>query len=62
MKQIKQIFLKGESPTLRNYWSKMKELNHVALGKDLSASVKAHLFFTKGYSDNLEKQVEVEPS
>ena len=39
----------------------MKELNHFVLGKGLFASVKGHLFLTKGYSDNPEGQVEVKP-
>ena len=46
---------------LRNYWSKTKELNHFVLGKGLFASVKGHLFFIIGHSDNPEGQVEVEP-
>ena len=36
----------------------MKELSHFVLGKVLFASVKEHLFFTKGHSDNPEMQVE----
>ena len=39
----------------------MKELNHFDLEKGLFASVKWYLFFTKGYSGNLEGQVEFEP-
>ena len=39
---------------LRNYWSKVKELNHFVVGKGLFALVKEHLFFTKGHSDNPE--------
>ena len=39
----------------------MKELNYVALRKTHFASVKGHLFFIKGHSDDPEGQVEVEP-
>ena len=46
---------------LRNYCSKMRELDHLVLSKGLFASIKGHLFFTKGHSDNPEGQVEVEP-
>ena len=40
----------------------MKELNPFVLVKELLASVKGHLFFTRGHSDNLEGQVNVEPT
>ena len=39
----------------------MKELNHFDLEKGLVASVKWHLFFTKGHSGNLEGELEFEP-
>ena len=39
----------------------MKELNHLVLEKKPFVSVKVHLFFTKGHSDNPEGQVEVNP-
>ena len=39
----------------------MKELNYVVLRKTHFASVKGHLFFIKGHSDDPEGQVEVEP-
>ena len=34
---------------LRNYWSKMRELNHFALEKGCFIPVKGHLFLTKGH-------------
>ena len=37
----------------------MKELNHFVLEKRHFVSVKAHLFFKKGQTDNPEEQVEV---
>ena len=46
---------------LRNYLPKTKELNHFVFWKGLFASVKRHLFFTKGHPDNLDGQVDVEP-
>ena len=45
---------------LRNYLSKLKELNQIVLQKELFASIKGHLYLIKGYLDNPEGQVEVE--
>ena len=38
----------------------MKELSNFVLRKRLFASVKGHLFFTNGHSDNPEGQAEVD--
>ena len=45
---------------LRNYLSKLKELNQIVLQKELFASIKGHLYLIKEYLDNPEGQVEVE--
>ena len=42
---------------LRNYRSKMKELNHFVLKKGCSIPVKVHLILTKGHTDNPEGQM-----
>ena len=39
----------------------MKELNYIVLRKALFTSVKGHLFFTEGHSDNPEGHLEAEP-
>ena len=64
MKQICRICdknISNEKYEKLNYGSKMKELNYVVLRKTHFASVKGHLFFIKGHSDDPEGQVEVEP-
>ena len=42
---------------LRNYLSKMNELDQIVLQKGLFTSIKGHLGLTKGHSENPEGQV-----
>ena len=45
---------------LRNYFSKIKELDQIAVQERLFASIKGHLCLRKGHLDNPEGQVDVE--
>ena len=51
-------YLNENYEKLRNYLSKIKELNQIVLQKGLFTSVKEHLCLIKGHLENREGQVE----
>ena len=59
-KKCEKNILEENYAQVRNYFSKMSELDQISLQERLFASVKGHIRLTKGHLDNPEGQVEVE--